>query len=129
MLDGASLYALLRTGNMSPYFNGVIEQFSSAANTKDRRIQYYLYIKPALQWTAYSALLEGGVFSGRSDYYAGADHKGSSPSSHKITAAMDAGIVLVIGRVSLSFSQKEWSPLLDGVSHPTTGNISATYSW
>lgn len=127
MLDGASVYTLLRAGNISPWFNGYLEQFSSPAN-KGRRLQYYIYLRPALQWSAYTALLEGGVFSGKNDYYAGIGNKGSSPSPHKITAAMDAGIVLAAGHISLSFSQKEWSPLLDGVSHPTTGNISVTFA-
>lgn len=129
MLDGASIHIQLRVGGMRPYFNGYTEQFASYKKVGRRGLQYYLFIKPAVQWWTYNALLQGGVFSGKSNYYAGVDSVGESPSLKRITATMDAGIVLVAGNVSLSFIQKELSPLLHGVSDQTIGNISITFSW
>jgi hypothetical protein len=129
MLDGASIHIQLRVGDMQPYFNGYIEQFASYKGMGHRRLQYYLLIKPAVQWWTYNALLQGGIFSGKSKYYAGIDSKGASPSLKEITATIDAGIVLVMGNVSLSFMQRELSPLLHGVSDQTIGNISITFGW
>ena len=128
MLDGASLHMQVRAGNMEPYFNNYIGHFSSAGNTR-RRLQYYFFIKPAIQWWTYNALLQGGLFSGKSNYYAGITSKGETPSLKRITGTVDAGVVLVIKNISLSFIQKEMSPLLHNVSDQTVGNISITFSW
>ncbi|HVW58939.1 MAG TPA: lipid A deacylase LpxR family protein [Puia sp.] len=128
MLDGVSLHLLLRAGNMRPFFSSYIDQFASARG-KGRRLQYYFFIKPAVQWWSYNALIQGGIFSGKSSYYAGIDSKGQSPSLRKITGTVDAGLVLVAGNVSLSFIQKELSPLIHDVSDQTVGNISLTISW
>jgi hypothetical protein len=114
---------------MQPYFNSYIDQFASARGGGHRRLQYYLFIKPAIQWWTYNALLEGGVFSKKSSYYAGIDSKGQSPTLKRVTATVDAGLVLVVGNVSLSFIQKELSPLIHEVVDQTVGNISLTVSW
>jgi hypothetical protein len=129
MSDGVLAHIQLKVGKMQPYFNGYIEQYASAKGTNRHRLQYYLFLKPAAQWWTYNALLQGGVFSGKSSYYRGISSQGQSPSLKRITATMDAGIVLVIGNISLSFIQKELSPLLHGVVDQTVGNISLTFSW
>lgn len=128
MLDGASLHLLLRTGKMKPYFSGYIDQFSSPRG-RGRRLQYYLFVKPGVQWWTYNALLQGGIFSGKGSYYSGVDSKGQSPSLRKITGTVDIGLVLVTGNVSLSFIQKELSPVIHDVPDQTIGNISLTISW
>jgi len=128
MLDGGDLHLLLRVGKMQPYFSSYITNFSTAKGNR-RRLQYYFFVKPAVQWWSFNALLQGGIFSGRSAYYAGIDSKGQSPTLKKVTATVDAGIVLVSGNVSLSFIQKELSPLIHDVSDQTVGNISLTFSW
>jgi len=128
MLDGASLHLLLRTGNMRPYFDSYFDQFASARG-RGRRLQYYLFVKPAIQWWTFNALLQGGIFSGKSRYYAGIDSKGQSPSLKNITGTVDIGIVLVMGNVSLSVIQKELSPLIHQVADQAIGNISLTVSW
>jgi len=74
-------------------------------------------------------LLQGGIFSGKSRYYAGIDSKGQSPSLKNITGTVDIGIVLVMGNVSLSVIQKELSPLIHQVADQAIGNISLTVSW
>jgi len=134
MLDGVSLHALIRTGYMKPYFDGYTRQFTSAkvqgqAQGRDRRLQLYFFLRPAVQWWNFNALLEGGLFRGKSSYYAGIDSKGESPSLRRITATVDVGLVLVIGNVSLSITQKEMSPLIHSVSDQTIGNISLTVGW
>jgi len=128
MSDGAALHLLIRTGRMQPWFDGYIQQFSADRRTYPRW-QYYLFVKPAVQWWTYNALLQGGIFSGKSKYYAGIDSKGESPSLKRVTTSMDAGIVIIFDNFSFSLTQKALSPLLHGVSDQTVGNISLTFSW
>lgn len=64
MLDGVSLHLLLRAGNMRPFFSRYIDQFASARG-KGRRLQYYFFIKPAVQWWTYNALIQGGSSAGK----------------------------------------------------------------
>jgi len=128
MTDGGDLHLLLRVGKMQPYFSGYIGNYS-LANSGRHRLQYYFFVKPAVQWWSFNALLQGGLFKGRSRYYAGIDSKGQSPTLKRVTATVDAGIVLVLGNVSFSFIQKELSPAIHDVSDQTIGNISITYSW
>jgi len=129
MLDGASLHVLIRAGHMEPYFNGYLQQFASARNTGHRRLQYYFFLRPAVQWWNFNALLEGGLFRGKSGYYAGTDSRGESPSLRRIAATVDVGLVLVLGNFGLSFTQREMSPLIHSVSDQTIGNISLTLAW
>lgn len=128
MLDGGDLHLLLRVGKMQPYFSGYINSFATAKGNR-HRLQYYFFVRPAVQWWSFNALLQGGLFSGRSSYYAGIDSKGQSPGLKEVTAAVDAGVVLVLGSVSLSLIQKELTPSIHDVSNQTVGNISLTYSW
>jgi hypothetical protein len=129
MLDGASAHIQFRAGKMQPYFDSYTGQFSSSKGRTRGRLQYYFFFKPAIQWWGYNALLEGGVFAGKSDYYAGVNTHGQSPSLKRVTATADVGLVLVTGNVSLSFIQKEMSPLIHDVSDQSIGNISLTFTW
>lgn len=128
MQDGGDLHLLLRVGKMQPWFSGYITHFAMARGN-GHRLQYYFFVKPAVQWWSFNALLQGGFFSGKSNYYAGVDSKGQSPALKKVTVAVDAGFVLVLGNVSFSLIQKELSPAIHNVSDQTVGNISLTYSW
>ena len=129
MLDGTSLHVQIRAGDFQPYFDSYIGRFMSGRKTGKRRIQYYFFLKPSVQWWTYNARVQGGLFSGKGSYYAGVDSRGQSPSLKTITATLDAGFVFVAGNVGLSFIQKEMSPLIHKVSDQTVGNISVTYSW
>ncbi len=129
MVDGVSVHVQFRAGDMTPFFSSYIDRFASAGTGRHRRFQYYFFLMPAVQWWTFNALLEGGIFSGKSRYYAGIDGEGRSPTLKRIAATVDAGIVVVFGRVSLSVTQKEMSPLLHGVVDQTIGNISLTFSW
>lgn len=129
MFDVIGLHVQLRTGWMLPYFIGYMGQFTPAGKAGVRRFQLYFFLKPAVQWWGFDALLQGGLFRGKSSYYSGISSKGQTPTLKKITATVDAGLVLVLGRISLSFTQKELSPVLHSVSDQTIGNISLTYGW
>jgi hypothetical protein len=131
MLDGASASLQLRVGKMKPYFGGYMDMFSSARSNSSSRIQYYLFIIPTAQWHIYNALFDGGVFSGKSDYYKniGDDKNGKVARAHQLTALLNVGATVVLNNVSLSISQKQISPTLDGIADQTIGNISLTISW
>jgi lipid A 3-O-deacylase len=129
MQDGLLLQAQLRIGNMQPYFGGYTPAFSSAPHNGYRRFEFYFFLKPAAQYVAYNALLEGGVFSGRSAYYSGKDGTGSSPDIRNGILIMQAGLVLIAGRISGSVTEKAFSSVMKGVPGETVGNISLTYSW
>src|SRR5581483_5654995 len=72
---------------MQPYFSGYITHFATAKGYR-HRLQYYFFVRPAVQWWSFNALLQGGLFSGRSSYYAGVDSKGQSPALKKVTATV-----------------------------------------
>lgn len=69
MQDGVYVNALIRIGKMNAYFDGLITQYATSKKSGRKRFQAYAFLKPAIEWTAYNALLDGGIFNGRSDYY------------------------------------------------------------
>lgn len=125
MQDGLYANAMVRIGKMNPYFDGFITQYATSRASGRPRFQAYAFVKPALEWTAYYAPLDGGVFNGRNDYYK-TEHEGQQPYSvnHHINPAIDAGLVLSSGRVGLSFTQKLLAPQINGYDAQVTGNIS-----
>jgi lipid A 3-O-deacylase len=120
MINGASLYGFIRIGKMQPYFNGFIQQYARPFRQKNK-LQVYAIIKPSLDWVGYNAVLEGGVFSGRSDYY---DNVERVHVNNSISRRLDLELVAGYGCVSLSFTQRIMPRLVDGFSHQRLGNIS-----
>ncbi len=130
MVDGASIYGLLRIGNMNPYYDGYISQYGSPRKNKPHRSQIYITAKPGLSLTAYDAFVDGGVFTGRSAYYRVSSH-GNQPyvTDKNVHAFIDAGLVIVTGKMSFSLTQKIMPPLLKGFGTHAVGNISITAGW
>jgi len=129
MLDGASLHIQLRFGRMQPYFGAYTTAYSTPSGNGYSRFQFYFFVKPAMQWVAYNALLDGGVINGKSDYYAGKDGSGSSPAIQNGIGILEGGLVLIAGRTSISLTEKKFSSVLKGVPGQVIGNISFSYSW
>ncbi len=70
MDNEASLYTLLRIGRMTPYFNGLLSQYSGpskAQNSHKDQWQLYFTVRPQVTAVATNALLQGGVFSKKPD--------------------------------------------------------------
>jgi len=128
MLDGASVYTQVRIGLMSPYFNCLISQYVKPFAAL-RPLQVYLVARPALDWIGYNAILDGGVFAGKSDYYK--QNEGGDPEriNHAITRRMDVGIVFSYGNISCSFTQTILPRLVKDFSHQTVGNLSLNIGW
>ena len=130
MTDGANIYTQLRFGKMVPYFNGYISQYGSPRVNKPHRFQIYITAKPGLSWTGYYALLDGGIFNGRSDYYKQTEGLTKPYQTDKhIHPFFDGGLVLSFGKSSLSITQKIMPPLLQGFDSHAVGNISFTTCW
>lgn len=125
MLDGASLYGIIRIGKMSPYFNGWMQQFTRPFHQR-HAFQLYVTARPSFDWVAYNAVLQGGVFRGRSDYY---ENAGRAPVNHSISRRVDLGLVASYGCISLSFTQRVMSRLVDGFPHQRLGNLSLHIAW
>lgn len=125
MINGASVYGFIRFGIMQPYFNGFIQQYARPFHQKNK-LQLYVVMRPSLDWVGYNAVLEGGVFSGRSDYYHDA---GRAQVNNSISRRLDLEMVAGYGCVSLSFTQRIMPKLVDGFSHQRLGNISLHVAW
>lgn len=126
MLDGAAVYGQIRVGKMLPYFDGLISQYARPFRQKNK-LQCYLIARPSLEWMGYNAVIEGGVFNGKSDYYKEREQRVSSNRS--ISRRLDLGLVLGYGNVSLSFTQRIMPRLVDGLNHERLGNISLHVGW
>lgn len=120
MMDGASVYGYVRVGKMLPYLDGLISNFGQPLHQKGH-FQFYIFARPSLNWVAYDAILDGGVFNGKSDYY---NQDGAIDINHSITRGLDYGAVLGFANVSVSFCQKTMPRLVDGIKHQRIGNVS-----
>jgi len=125
LINGLSVYGLVRIGRMIPYYNGYIGQYNTPFRNKRNKLQAYVALRPCLEWIGYNAVLEGGVFSGKSDYYMG----NTADVNHGISRRLDIMAVLAYGNVGLSFTQRIMPRLVDGFSHQRLGNISLYVGW
>lgn len=131
MLNGAAVYATIRLGRMTPFFNGFIQQFSTDKNQKNRW-QFYFILQPAAELVLRNALLEGGVFNHNAklpdEGYEEQRHFAEQEKRRMITR-IDFGAVLSKGNVGISFTQKSSSALFKGFSRQEVGNISLHIAW
>lgn len=122
MTDALEAYLVLRTGKMKPWFNGLMAHSGTPAKSSARgRWQAYLFARPAAQFIAYNALLQGGIILKKD--------KKISPDINRFTATLDYGIVLSHGNFGISFTQKVFSPWIKGLSSHEVGNISLYFNW
>jgi len=117
MLDGASIYGYVRVGKMVPYFDGFISMFAKPFGSKDH-LQLYVFAKPALDWTIYDAVLQGGVFEGKSDYY---KNSNALTVNHDVTRSIEYGLSFSFGPVGLSFSQTTMARQENSLKHQRIG--------
>lgn len=130
MEDAAHLYGLIRIGKMKPYYEGFMQQYGAPREQKGRRFQVYAVAKPGLYLTAYNAFVDGGVFTGKTEYYK-QQHGEFIPytTDHNIHPVIDAGLQLVSGKIAFSVTQKIMPTLLVGYQPHSVGNISFSVSW
>jgi lipid A 3-O-deacylase len=135
MNNQVSLYTLMRIGRMTPYFNGLLSQYSGpskAQNSHKGQWQLYFTVRPQVTAVATNALLEGGVFSKKPDedvYTTAPDHSTTKTYSpyHPLNGLVynvDYGAVLAFRRFSISYTQDWSSALIKGLYTHEYGNFS-----
>ena len=126
MLNALSIYPVLRCGLMNPYFNGVISQFSTTANSTGRRkLQFYFFIKPKISLIFSNALLQGRITHSQ-------EGKNITKTKHDINnflADVNYGLTFVFQQFAISYTQKPTTAYLKGLQGHNVGNISLYYSW
>lgn len=123
MLNGGSLFGVIRLGRLTPYFEDYIQQHTSSG-----KVKWFVLLRPSMELILYNALLEGGFFnehplpeiSGEKDGY---------PEVRRVGSQLDLGVGAAVGKCSLSFTQKTMSAMIKGLPEHTVGNISLAYSW
>lgn len=120
MIDGASLYGLIRIGRMLPYFDGLLQQYSRPFH-QPKKLQLYLFARPALEWIGYNAVLEGGLFNGKSGYYR--ENGPYASVNRSVSRRLDLGLVMSYGCFGLSFTHRSMHRLVDGIPRQQVGNL------
>jgi len=150
MQNSLTVYPLIRFGNMTPYFEGFISQFSTTGTKRDgsRKGQFYFFVKPAAQLVLTNALLQGGVFTHNPNLHPLPDSKPAPPGGqgpqtttietippkpypdlNKLETSLTYGAVFSSGNFGLYFSQIASSAQLKGLYCHQTGNISLYFAW
>jgi hypothetical protein len=125
-LNGGAAYMLIRVGKMTPYFNGLISRYTKEHNG---RWQLYGFMRPAAELTLTNALVEGGMFTDNSHYTNEGARRLKGPDNNKVIGMFDYGIVVAIGKLGISFTQRTMSPMLKGRNSHQVGNISVYFAW
>lgn len=124
MINSASVYLLLRTGRMKPYFTGLLSRNGTPrinGMPRRNRFQVYARVKPAVRFVAYDALLQGGVLLKQG--------KAISPQIHHFIGSLDYGLTVAYKNFSVSFTQTSMSPFVEGAGAHETGNITLYFNW
>jgi hypothetical protein len=150
MQNSLTVYPLIRFGNMTAYFDGFLNQYSSTGRNSagKRKGQFYFFAKPAVQLILTNALVQGGVFTHNPNLHAGdgkpPDTTGGQTSTtaeppppavlpyppiNKVEASLTYGAVFNSGNFSISLSQITSSAQLKGLYCHQTGNISLYFGW
>jgi lipid A 3-O-deacylase len=143
MLDGLTVYEMMRVGKMSPYFNGFFNlngaggtSLTGAGGTRKKSSQFYFFLKPQVQAVAYNAILQGGLFSWKPSMVESYSEDGKlteSPAKYhdisNLLVEVDFGWVLSMGNFSIAYTQKPSTPYMKGLYSHNVGNISIYKAW
>jgi hypothetical protein len=141
MFDDIEMGPTLRFGKMKPYFDGFMGHYSTSFASKEtgwNKVQLYFFVKPAVQYVLYSAMLQGGLFSPpptvttfvyednvRTQIYF------QKPKQYieNYVGNLSYGGVLTYRHWSITFTQIYSTRVLKGVYPYIYGNITIYYSW
>jgi lipid A 3-O-deacylase len=130
-INAAAAYTLIRIGKMSPYFQGLMKQYSRPETGS--KVQVYFIIKPMIQLVLSNAMLQGGINASRPAPILVPGKNGAAPSLqyyqpiNHIVASYAFGPVLVLNRFSVSSIQTTSTPLMKDLYGLTWGNFTFTY--
>jgi lipid A 3-O-deacylase len=131
--NAVSLFSELRIGKMSPYFKGLISQYSKASHLKIKNtIQLYVFAKPQPFLVFSDQLLTGRVPETNSDNTKNTDtYNEEIKPYHEINRLVNYfsyGAVLTTGDFAISFTQTSNSAQLNRLYNHEFGNISLYFS-
>ncbi len=133
MMNGMSLYPLLRIGKMQPYYHGYIGQFTTGrppGTRHPRLLQAYIIFRPEVQWVINNALLDGRLQAEdpENEYKIVTVHRNKA-TLHKMVYSLNYGGVISFGAFGIAYAQNTATALLKhGYSHEY-GNISLYYAF
>jgi lipid A 3-O-deacylase len=135
MLDGLTVYEMMRVGKMSSYFNGFFN-LNTVDGTRKKKSQFYFFVRPQVQAVAYNAVLQGGLFSWKPSMVDSLSKEGKSTETpakyHDISnflLEVDFGAVLSIGNFTIAYTQKPSTAYMKGLYSHNVGNISIYTAW
>jgi len=127
LIDAIGFYPLIRIGKMSPYFNGLFNQFGAYyKNGRKIKTQFYFVAKPEEIFVLHNALLHGERINEDSD------EPGNKINGRRIRHRLtnvQYGAVLVHGKFSLSYLQTHSTEYNKGLYHHNWGNFSLYLQW
>lgn len=123
MLNGGSLFGVIRLGRLTPYFEDYIQQ-----HTTSGKVRWFVLLRPSVELILYNALLEGGFFNDHPVPQIPGEKDGAG-EVRRVGSQLDLGVGAAVGKCSLSFTQKTMSAMIKGLPEHTVGNISLAYSW
>lgn len=125
MLDGGGIYQTIRVGWMNPYFNGWSAQYQGdGLRSGARKFQLWFFGTPRAEWTAYNALLEGGILSKTLNRNDEQKLEGYENRVKRGVAEIDYGLVVTYKGLTASYTQKTASAVMKGMGMHEVGNIS-----
>jgi hypothetical protein len=117
MITGVGTSSYIRYGFFNPYFGD-----RSLATATRRKFQAYIMGRPELNFVAYNALLQGGIFSSRDPDF---ERLSADRQTHmrQWVAGIEYGTGFVIHRMSISYTQKTTTEWMSGTRKHSVGNI------
>jgi hypothetical protein len=129
-MNGAAVYSLIRIGKMTPYFKGLLKQYSSAGPKK--KMQFYFVFKPEVQWQLTNALFQGGINASAPEKVIISKPSNEVEKYHPLNHMLYSftfGPVLVLGRFTISSTQTAITAWMKGLYDHKYGNLTLYYSW
>ncbi|TWF44528.1 uncharacterized protein DUF2219 [Chitinophaga polysaccharea] len=111
----ASLY--IRYGLINPYFG-----HRDLASATHRKFQLYIMARPQLNFVAYNALLQGGLFSS-TDSQLAAQKAEQRTHMRMLVAGIDYGVGIVIKRTTIRYTQRSATEWMAGTRKHSVGNF------
>jgi lipid A 3-O-deacylase len=127
-MDLLTVYPMLRIGQMSPYFNGYMDQLGSfTKNGKQIKTQYYLVVKPSVSFVAYDAMLTGKMENPEKGPVDATSR--TSTSIHNSYTDVQYGAVVAHGNFAISYLQTSSTAYRDGLYKHSYGNLCLYFRW
>jgi lipid A 3-O-deacylase len=123
MLQGGSVYGVIKLGRLQPYFEDLVQQ-----HTSDGKVKWYLLFRPSVDLILYNALLEGGYFNNHPLPQIPVE-KDASIKVSRIGSRLDIGTGITSGKFSISYTQKTFLALIKSLPEHGVGNFTLSYSW